>query len=82
LTVAFRRQRYIKGCVDISVVNVPAVRALKLLTVSVAHKSAAAALFASRVGINISYLHSPQPGFVFDKLLELMKRPAVQGVFI
>ena len=81
LTVAFRRQRDIKGGVDIGVVNVPAMRALKLLTVPVADKSAAAALFASRVGINISYLYSPQPGFIFNKLLELMKGPAVQGVF-
>ncbi len=81
LTVAFRRQRNVKGCIDISVVNVPTLGALELLTVSVAHKSAAATLFASRMGINIGYLHSPQPGFIFNKLMKLMKRPAVQGVF-
>ncbi len=63
-------------------VNVPAVGALKLLAVTVAFMSAAAALLACRMRINVDYLYSLQPGFVFDKLLELMKRPAVQGIFV
>ncbi len=45
LTAAFWRQRYIKGGVDIGMVNVSAVWTLKLLTMSVAYMSAAAAFF-------------------------------------
>ncbi len=63
-------------------VNVPAAGALKPLALSVACMSAAAALLARRIGINIDYLYPPQPGLIFNKLLELEKRPVVQGIFI